>query len=469
MSDSNVAPDWLALWRSGVLPRFGFISLGLVFHAGCENMISTIVPAMVKDIGGVQLNGWSFSIYEIGSIIAGASAGRLSGIWSVRANIILASLVFAVGAAATAMAPTMYFALGGRLITGFGGGALISLSFIATQRFFPSSIWPQLLAVLSVAWGIAAFGGPLYGGIVEQLLSWRWAFWFFAMAAVLYALLCLVILGGSAFAAGADAPRGKFPVLALACLSGGVTAVAAAGVESRPAFAAALVLAGMAAIAVFFRLDAANGLSRLFPTAPLSWHSTVGSGMIMVAALSVSTCSFAFYGPLLLAAMHGFSPVTTGLIIASESVAWSVLSILVATAPRRYETLIVRAGAFMIAGGILGFAFAVPAGAIVPILVFAMLQGGGFGILWPFASRRIIEQARSGERDITAAGFSTMQRMGYAIGAATAGIIANTAGFSGGFSREAAASAAPWLFFSFLPLAALGCLAAIRITSPAAR
>jgi len=192
--ESAVRTDWGALWRSGALPRFCFISLGVTFHAGAENMISTIMPAMVRDIGGIELNGWTFAIYEIGSIIAGAATGRLTTYWSVRTTMIVAALVFTLGTIETALSPTMYWALIGRLISGFGGGALISLSFVAVQRYFPSSIWPQLMAVLSVVWGVSAFGGPLYGGLIQTLLSWRWAFLLFAAAAVVFAIACVPLL-----------------------------------------------------------------------------------------------------------------------------------------------------------------------------------------------------------------------------------------------------------------------------------
>ena len=90
--------DWMALWRSGDLVRFCFISLGLIFHAGCENMITTIMPSMIREIGGIEFTGWSFAIYETGSIIAGAAAGRLAGYWTVRSNMILAAIVFAAAA-----------------------------------------------------------------------------------------------------------------------------------------------------------------------------------------------------------------------------------------------------------------------------------------------------------------------------------------------------------------------------------
>jgi hypothetical protein len=185
----------------------------------------------------------------------------------------------------------------------------------------------------------------------------------------------------------------------------------------------------------------------------------------MVAALSFSTCSFAFYGLLVLAALHNFTAITIGLLIASESVSWSVLSILVANAPREREALIVRGGALMIVAGVAGFAWAIPRGSIPAIVLFAFLQGGGFGILWPFANRRVVEAAKPEERELAASAFSTIQRMGYAVGAAVAGIIANANGFAGGFTRATAETAAMPLFLDFLPLAALGCLAAFRLTA----
>jgi len=461
---ANPRTDWGALWRSGDLARLCFISLGLIFHAGCENMITTIMPSMIREIGGVEYTGWSFAIYETGSIIAGAAAGRLSVYWTVRSNMIVAAIIFAIGCTITTLSPSMPILLFGRVISGFGGGALISLSFVATQRYFPTRIWPQLMAILSVVWGISAFGGPLFGGLVDTFLNWRWAFGIFAAAALVFAAASLFVLRGEAPAQKPDTP-GNFPWLALAFLAAGVMAIAAAGVETRMQIAMALIALGFAGVFLFFRLDARSSISRLFPTATFNPRTTIGSGMIMVAALSVSTCSFGFYGPLLLAGLHDFTPLTTGLIIASESIAWSILSILVATASARYEPLIVTGGAIMVTAGIAGFAITIPMGTIPGILFCALLQGGGFGILWPFASRRIIEAAPDGERDIAASAFSTLQRLGYAIGAALTGIIANASGFSAGFTKEAAAGAASMLFWPYLPLAIIGCIASFRLAA----
>ena len=192
----------------------------------------------------------------------------------------------------------------------------------------------------------------------------------------------------------------------------------------------------------------------------------MGNGMTMIAAFSVATCSFGVYGPLILTSLHGISLLTTGYIIAAESIAWSVLSILVANAPPRRERGIVLTGALMIAGGIAGFAYAVPAGSIPLILACAILQGGGFGIAWPFVTRIIVASAPAAEQTIASSAVPTMQRIGYAVGAASCGIVANVSGFSEGLSNETAANVAAWLFLAFLPLGILGCIAAWRLPTP---
>ena len=199
--------DWRELWRSGDLGRFCFISLGIVFHAGCENMITTILPAMVRDLGGVEFTGWTFAIYETGAIIAGAAAGRLVTYWTVRTNMIVAAIIFALGlrgdgpGALDAMAPR-------RQAFHRVGRRRLDLALLRRHPpIFPASIWPQLMAILSVVWGIAAFGGPLYGGLIVTALNWRWAFLIFAFAALAFATATGRVLRNEA---PGDARRRRF-------------------------------------------------------------------------------------------------------------------------------------------------------------------------------------------------------------------------------------------------------------------
>ena len=106
--------DWRALWASGDLFRFCFVSLGILLHATNETMIATIMPAMVGDLSGVELVGWSLAVYELGAISAGAAAGRLVSYVPLRTNMMVAALLYAAGALTCAAAPSMPIFLLGR-------------------------------------------------------------------------------------------------------------------------------------------------------------------------------------------------------------------------------------------------------------------------------------------------------------------------------------------------------------------
>ncbi|RJT30957.1 MFS transporter [Mesorhizobium waimense] len=466
-SETSNRVDWRALWASGDLARFCFINLGILLYATNETLVATVMPAMVGELDGVQLVGWSLAIYELGAIVAGAAAGRMVSYVPLRTNMVVAALLYAAGALVSAIAPSMPQFLAGRLIEGLGGGALVSLAFVSVERLFPRNIWPQLFGIMSAIWGIAAFSGPMIGAIMTELLSWRWAVGIFTLGGIAVALASFIVLDTPEAtrpqAASGTAP--PFPYVALGCLGASVVLIAMAGVDIALLRSSLLLGFGLVGLMLFIYLDALRPRSRLFPSRLFSWRSPVGSGMTMVAAFSVATISFGVYGPLLLTSLHDIPILTTGYIIAAESISWSILSILVANAPQERERPIIVIGALMIACGVAGFAYTIPAGSIPLILFCALLQGGGFGIAWPFMTRIVVASAPPAEQTIAAAAVPTMQRIGYAVGAALAGIIANASGFSEGLDRETAASVAKWLFLAFVPLGILGCLAALKLAA----
>lgn len=454
--------DWVQLWKSGDLARFCFISLGIMLHATNETMVMTVMPAMLREIEGVQYVGWSFAIYEIGSIVAGAAAGRLVSFVSLRTNMVIAALLFMAGCIICALATSMHWFLAGRLLQGFGGGGLVALAFVSVERLFSRDIWPQLFAVMSVIWGVSAFSGPMLGALAAEYINWRWAFGVSAAGGLAMAAASLLVLrmraaGEVASVAGGNSPA--FPFEVLACLAVSIILIAMAGLAIAPVRSSLFLLSGLLGIGLVFVLDSRRPESRLFPSRPFNWRSPVGTGMTMIGAFSVATSSFGLYAPLILTQLHDVPLLTSGYIIASESIAWSVLSILVANTRPEREGRLVMLGALMITGGVVGFAYAVPAGSLPLILFCAILQGGGFGMAWPFVTRMIVDASLPGEKTIASSAVPTMQRMGYAVGAAIAGIIANAGGFAQGLSAETAQGAASWLFVAFLPLAAVGCFA----------
>jgi MFS family permease len=98
------------------------------------------------------------------------------------------------------------------------------------------------------------------------------------------------------------------------------------------------------------------------------------------------------------------------------------------------------------------------------LLPFVIMEGAGFGLAYPFIQRRIVAAADEAERGRASSGVPTTQMIGYAIGAAASGVVANAAGFAAGVTREAALQAGFWVFAAFLPLCLIGNLLVWRLT-----
>src|SRR5260221_5833185 len=154
---------WRELGDSGRLPQFILLCLGVWLHAADTLVTATIMPAVVEDIGGVAYVNWTISLYQIGSIVAGAATGALSRRLGLRRMLIAAPAVYALGCIANALTPDMAIMLIARLVQGFGGGAMVAVSYVAIPLLFPERLWTRLMAIVGVILGVAALCGPLIG------------------------------------------------------------------------------------------------------------------------------------------------------------------------------------------------------------------------------------------------------------------------------------------------------------------
>ena len=69
---------WRDLIVDGRLPRFALICAGSWLGAADELVTATIMPSAAREIGGFSAFGWAVAIFLLGSILGGATAGRLS-------------------------------------------------------------------------------------------------------------------------------------------------------------------------------------------------------------------------------------------------------------------------------------------------------------------------------------------------------------------------------------------------------
>jgi hypothetical protein len=457
MDQAPTVPGWREVAATGQLGKFTVLCLGVWLHAADSLLTATVMPAAVAEIGGVALFNWALALYQLGSILAAAVTGGVTARFGLRGGLASAALLYASGCVASAVAPDIGTMLFGRLLQGLGGGGMMALVYVAICESFAERFWARLMVVASTVWGGSALMGPLIGGLFAEAGLWRWAFWAFAGQA-------MIVLVAAGFQPGrkVGAVRGGAP-LPLLLLVAGTIGIAAAGALVGTAWPVPLGLAGLALVYGFARLDARQP-DRLLPDGVLDLRGPVGSGLLMVFALSAATMPFGVYGPLLLGLLFGIGPLVAGYLVALEAIAWTVASIVTSGVGARAESGLIRAGAGMIALGALGYVAAVPAGSIPGILLCLIAQGAGFGMAKAYMVKRIVAAVPAAERGGAASAVSTVQMIGYAVGASASGIAANAAGLAADAGRTAAYDAAFWLFAAFVPLGLIGALAARRLT-----
>lgn len=453
---------WQVLLKDGVGIRLAVLCLGLWLHAASSMLAATTLPSAVREFGGAEFMGWAFTLYLVGSITAAAATGLLARAYEIRFVMIGAAGLYMVGCIVCAIAPDMIVMLSGRLLQGVGGGFLVALMFVGLNRWFDKALLPRLLALISTVWSTSAFCGPLVGGTFSTYGHWRFAFWAFALQAALFVVLVWVLMPSEG--RGSDKLSAPFPGLRLLILSLSILSVAYAGANVDLVISPLLCVLALLLLWLVFRLDAKTPAERMFPARPLHISHRVGSGLCFVAFASFATMSYVVYGPILFELLHGLTPLVAGYLIALESISWGVAAVYISRRPKVNEGAMIRTGAVLICASVLGLAVTMSDGPLWAVIISAAGQGAGFGIMWAFVVKRIMEYASEDEREIASSSIPAFQQIGFAFGAGAAGIVANAVGFADEVTVTAAQDAALWVFAAFVPFGVVSIIAAWRLT-----
>ena len=433
-------------------------------NAADSLVTSTIMPSVGAQLGGYAYFSWATAGYLVGAILAGASAGRISEMFGLRAATAIAGLIIAGGCIMSALAPNVGLFLAGRLIQGLGSGWISGFAMVAIALLFPERHWARVFAAVTFIWGIATVLGPLFGGLVVETGNWRDVFWLFALQAAAFSVAAPLLLRGAVKAGGGPG----IPWTQLGVLGAGVAAIAVADVMKSAAASMALVAAGLAILALVLWIDGRMKV-RLMPHRAGDLTTICGAGYFAMFTLTAASMGFAIYGPPILQTLRGFSPLWAGYAIGVESLAWTVAAMAVAHAGPVWDARWIRIGSLMLVASLVILAFTMASGPLIWMLTGGAFLGAAFGFSWAFMSRRLLAALSDEDRAIGSSAITAVRQTGAAAGAAICGVAANLVGFSDGLSAATARSASLWIYVSVIPLAVVGTWAAFRLTGSAAK
>jgi len=206
-----------------------------------------------------------------------------------------------------------------------------------------------------------------------------------------------------------------------------------------------------------------KAVNRILPRAGMHLSSWTGQGYAAIFLLSAASAIHTIYSPVLLQRIHGVSPLVAGYVVACEAVGWSGVALFVANAPTRLQGPFIRLGAWLAFIGLAALTLTIGRQPVWTVALAAVVMGSGFGAAFAFIAARVVQGLKGEERALASAAVPTLQYTGGALGAALAGIMAGLLGLGRPFDGDAASRAALPLFSVFLPLMALGALAAWRL------
>ncbi|XAH23382.1 MFS transporter [Xylophilus sp. GW821-FHT01B05] len=472
--DSPLAPA-TAAWGDLLRGRNGLRAValtgGVALHAVNVHIVTTVLPSVVQEIGGLDWYAWNTTLFVVASIVGAALSVRLLAAWGPRGACLAALAVFALGSAGCALAPSMAWMLAGRSVQGLGGGVLAALSYALISVVFAPPLWPRAVALVSGMWGVATLCGPAVGGLFAQVGAWRWAFWALLPVCVLQALLVAVQLRPAVLQPrDAAGPVPRIAVLQIALLAASVLAVAAGSLSPALGWQAAGVLAGLALGAAAIARDRRSAV-RLLPRGATGLGTPLGAIYASVALLLIGTTTEIFV-PYFLQTLHGHAPLMAGYLTAAMAGGWSVGSLLSSGRTGAAAARLLRAGPLLCTAGLLAMALLAPLGGgwpaqiSTPLVALALAAvGAGVGVGWPHLLTRVLALAPQGEEGTASAAITTVQLYGMALGAAVAGLVANAAGLTHPGGVAGAQQAAVWLFACFALAPLLAARLALRITA----
>jgi len=297
--------------RGGLLVIYSALMLAILLAALDQTIVSTALPTIVGDLGGLSHLSWVVTAYLLASTASTPLWGKLGDQFG-RKNFFLASIVvFLAGSALCGQSHSMIELISFRALQGLGGGGLIVLTQAIVGDVVPARERGRYQGAFGAVFGVASVAGPLLGGFFVDNLGWRWVFYINLPVGLVALVVIAIVLPGSG-----KREKHKIDYLGALLLAAAATCLVLAtswgGTEYRwgsPVIIGLFVLAAVLGFGWF--LSAGRAAEpvlplRLFRNKVFSVASGIGfaAGFAMFGALA--------FLPLYLQVVRGVSPTISG-------------------------------------------------------------------------------------------------------------------------------------------------------------
>ena len=390
-----------------------------------QTIVSTALPTIVGDLGGVSHMLWVIAAYVLTCTITMPVYGKMGDMIGRKGLFIIASVLFLVGSIMCGAASDMAMLIAGRAVAGLGDGGLLVLSQAIVADIVPARKRALYLNIMGIGWAVPMLVGPLLGGVFTDLVSWRWAFWMNIPLTVFSIAISVVLLP----AYRKRESLANFDYWGIAFVAAAVCALTLAtswgGVEYD--WNSPVIICLIAAAILFAVLFAVAEAKAKHPIMPLFLFknrnfmlTTIGGFIILFATMAAMS-----YLPTYFQIAHGLSATAAGYMEVPMSIAYLVASIIsgvLISKSGRYKKLMAVSFAVATVGTVL-IATLTADTTVVLAGLYLSIMGFGMGLSFEVLVLIVQNEFPSGMVGVATSATNFFREIGTTLGASVAGAL----------------------------------------------
>lgn len=155
----------------------GALMLVMLLSSLSQTIVSTALPTIVGDLGGVEYLSWIVTAYMLAVTVVTPIYGKLGDMFGRKRVLQAAIVLFLLGSMLCGIAQSTIHLIIFRAVQGLGGGGLIVSSMAAVGDVVSPRERGRYQGYFGAVFGVSTVTGPLVGGYIVEHLSWRWIFY----------------------------------------------------------------------------------------------------------------------------------------------------------------------------------------------------------------------------------------------------------------------------------------------------